>query len=309
VARGRMQSELAAGKLDDAGRMLNAFRNVGIAPEAIAAVEAQIAAARPRWLIAQTRAAIASGDTTTANQLMAQLAAGGGDRAALTELRRAMDAHSTEATLGELAARARAAIAAGALLDPAADSARARVVAMQQLDRNHPLTLAAQRELHGALIARAQSAASAAQFDTARQLLDAAAELGGGAELAAARKQLQDSLEAARQRSAAAAAREAQAARAAQLPAAEDFVRAKPLAPLSAPYPPRALADGVHGYVIVEFTLDLKGRASEARAVESDPPKVFDDAALTAVRSGRYDTSALGQPARSRRARIRISFK
>ena len=311
VARTRIQADLSAGKLDEAGRLLGAFRNVGIAPEELAAQESAIAAARPRWLVAQTRAAIASGDTATATQLLAQLAAGNSERNVLADLHHQLDASTTHRTLADMAARVHASIVAGALLNPDADSAQGRVQAMQQTDRADPLTLAAQRELQAALLARARSASHAAKFDQAQQLLASAAEYGNSAELATARKQLQDDTQAAQGRATAAAdaARQAQQQTAAADSTATDFIRAKPLKPLSAAYPQQAFDAGIHGYVIVEFMLSPKGKAIDPHVVEADPAKTFDAAALQAVRSGRYDTTALADPAKAQRARIRISFK
>ena len=310
VARARLQSDLGTGKLDEAGRLVAAFRNAGIARDELAAFDAQIAAARPRWLVSQVRAAIASGDANTATQLMAQLAAGGGDRGVLAQLRRELEASNTQNTLAELAARVHTAISAGALLNPDPDNAQARVLAMQQLDRIHPLTLAAQRELQAALLARARSLARAAQFDQAQQLLATAANFGNGAELANARKQLQDDMQAAQNRAAAeTAARDAQKQAATADSAPADFIRAKPLAPITMAFPQQAFDAGLHGYVIVEFMLNPKGRALDPRVVEAVPARVFDAAALQAVRSGRYDTSALSEPDKAQRARIRIVFK
>ena len=311
VARARMQSDLGAGKLDDASHLLAAFRDVGFAADQLAALESAIASARPRWLISQTRAAIVSGDTGTATQLMAQLAAGGGDRSVVTELRHELDVSNTRNTLTDLAARVHTAIGAGALLNPDPDNAQARVQAMQQLDRNHPVTLAAQRELQAAILTRAHSATRAAQFDQAQQLLTAAADYGSGAELATARNQLQDEMQAAQSRTVAAAAavRDAQKQATAANQAPADFIRARPVAPISVAFPQQAYDAGQHGYVIVEFMLNPKGKALEPHVVEADPSRIFDAAAMQAVRSGRYDTSALTDPGKAQRARIRISFK
>jgi protein TonB len=203
------------------------------------------------------------------------------------------------------------AIGAGALLNPDPDNAQAHVQAMQQLDRNDPFTLAAQRELQAAVLARARAADKNGQFDLAQQLLATAAEYGNGNDLASARRQLQDDLQAAQSRAAAAAAaqREAQQQATASKNAPADFIRARALKPLAAAYPQQAFEAGVHGYVIVEFMLNAKGKALDPKVVEAEPARVFDAAALQAVRSGRYDASALADPARPQRARIRISFK
>ncbi|MGB8692715.1 MAG: energy transducer TonB [Steroidobacteraceae bacterium] len=310
VARARIQSDLNAGKLDDATRLLNSFRGVGLDAGATSKLEADIAAARPRWLIAQTRTALANNELDTAAQLIAQIAAGGADRLALADLRRSLEAHTGELQLAEMAARTRAAIAAGTLLEPAAESARARLQTMQQANRGHPLTLGVQHELQVALLARAQAALRNQQPDAAQPWLNAAAELGASGELTAVRKQLQGELDAGSQRAAAAAAAAQLASEPADTAVAQPAViNARPVRALDAVYPPKALKLGQQGRVVVEFTLDRKGRASEPRVVEASLPGVFDAAALQAVRGGRYDTAALGSSGLPRRARLLVSFK
>jgi len=310
VARARIQSDLNAGKLDEATRLLDTFRGVGLDAGATGKLAMDIAAARPRWLIAQTRAALANNELDTAAQLIAQIAAGGAERVALADLRRSLETHSSDVQLADMAVRTRAAITAGALLEPATESARARLQAMQQVNRNHPLTISVQHELQSALLTRAQAALRNQQPDSAQPWLNVAAELGASSELSAARKQLQNELAAGSQRATATAA----AARLASEPAGNtaappDFISARPTRALDAIYPPRALKLGQQGRVVVEFTLDAKGRASEATVVEASLPGVFDAAALQAVRGGRYDTAALGSSGLPRRARLLVSFK
>ena len=315
VARARIQSDLTAGRLDEATRLLAAFHDVGVNNEATGKIEADIAAARPKWLVAQARTALAAGDTATAEPLIAQIAAGGGDHAVLAELRRTLDARTAEAQLTELAARTRAAIAAGALLEPANDNARAHLTAMQQLNRNLALTATVQHELMNALIARAQNAGRAGQLDIEQQYLNAAGEYGTTNELSAARRQLQTALDAARDKAAAAAApaHEPQPvstvprAAAAALPA--DYIAARPVQALNASYPPQALEAHQSGYVIVEFMLNARGRAGDPHVIESSPPGVFDHAAVEAVRSSRFDTAKLAPGGTSQRARVRLTFK
>jgi TonB family protein len=309
VARTRIQSDIAAGKPDEATRLVAAFRDAGFAADGVAKLQADITAARWRALPAQARAAIANGDVDAANQLITQYAAAGGDRATLADLHHTVETYNATAELNGLGARARTAISSGALLEPATENARDLVQAMVQQNRTNPLTVTLQHELQVALLARAQSTSHAGQFDIAQQFLGAAAEYGANSDVANARHQLQSDMDAARERSAAAAPAPAAAPAATSTAAQPEYLLAKPLKPLTAVYPPQALQSGQAGYVIVEFMLDSKGRASKTTVVESSPPGVFDAAAKTAVNSGRYDTSALGGADKARRTRIRISFK
>jgi periplasmic protein TonB len=87
------------------------------------------------------------------------------------------------------------------------------------------------------------------------------------------------------------------------------FVAARAVRPLNATYPERAATAGVQGYVIVEFTLNADGRATDVSVAESQPANVFDRVATDAVRSGRFDASMLGSSGQPRRARLRLTFK
>lgn len=53
-------------------------------------------------------------------------------------------------------------------------------------------------------------------------------------------------------------------------------------------FPPAAAAQHIEGYVVVKYDVTVDGTVTNAAVVESDPPGVFDDAALTAVRSWRF---------------------
>ncbi len=55
-------------------------------------------------------------------------------------------------------------------------------------------------------------------------------------------------------------------------------------------YPGTALRAGLEGEVVVEFAVSHDGSVSAARVVESQPPGVFDMAALRAVRNTRYQS-------------------
>ena len=280
VASARIKSDLAVGRFDDASRLLAAFQGKGIAERELAALQSDLAAARPRWLAAQARAAIANGDTEAADRFTAQLAATGTDHATLTDLQQSLQGKQTEARLVALARRVHVAVAAGALQGPAPDSAEALVLEMQQIDPAHALTNGAQQELQNALAERAHSQQEAAAARAAAAPTPAATPEPAPTPAAQA-----------------------------PAPAQEQYVAARSLAPLAVSYPQRALEAGQQGYVIVEFTLAADGHAGNARVVESSPPAIFDAAALQAVRRGRFDTSALGSPAKPRLARLRISFR
>lgn len=53
-------------------------------------------------------------------------------------------------------------------------------------------------------------------------------------------------------------------------------------------YPRRALSRGIEGYVLLEFTVTRTGAVKDPVIVESDPPNVFDDAAIRAALKFKY---------------------
>jgi TonB family protein len=312
VARSRMQADLAAGRLDEAQRMLGIFKSAGVDADSARALDADIKAAQPKWYLAQTRRAIAAGDLTAAEQSLAQLAATGADRSTLQELRRAMDARQVDQQLASMGDEAHAAIAAGALLEPAASSARAKVLAMRQLNRSNAATVAAQRELQDALLSRAREALQAQQFDGAKRLVASAAEFGNSQDITDMNRRIQGESDQASARAAAAAAPPPApviATAAAATAGKADYVVAHSMKPLSVNYPARAAEQGTQGYVVVEFTLNANGSATEIKVVESKPAGMFERSATEAVSRGKFDTAALGDSLQPRRARMRVSFK
>jgi TonB family protein len=53
-------------------------------------------------------------------------------------------------------------------------------------------------------------------------------------------------------------------------------------------YPPQARAEGVEGYAVVRYDVDVEGRVGNARVVASSPQGVFDESALQAVSRWRF---------------------
>lgn len=53
-------------------------------------------------------------------------------------------------------------------------------------------------------------------------------------------------------------------------------------------YPPAAREAGIEGEVTLVYTVTAEGRVTDLRVLQSEPPGVFDQAALDAVRTWRY---------------------
>jgi TonB family protein len=321
VMKSRVQSDLAAGKLDDAQRLISEFKATNVDADGAKELDAQFVAARPKYYAARATEMIQSNDFVEADAMITQLATL--DRKGADDLRRTLEARkveqATQTQLAQLSASVKQAIDAGNLIEPANDSARSRLNAMRQVSRTHPLTLSAQRDLQASLLSHAQDQASKEQFEAASKLLTAAGDIAVTPEVTEAKKQLQGEIDAASQRAAAAAVAK-KAADAAQAAAAKEqgaasaaaaaptYLAARPTAPLKVVYPTNAMENKVQGYVVVEFMLMPDGRPQTPTVVDSSPARVFDKAAIEAVMGGRYDSSRLTN-AQPQHARVRITFR
>jgi len=75
-------------------------------------------------------------------------------------------------------------------------------------------------------------------------------------------------------------------------------------------YPPQALARGIEGYVVLEFTVTAAGTTRDPRVLEASPADVFDAAALAAAREFRYEPRMqAGAPVDVPGVRSRIRFQ
>jgi periplasmic protein TonB len=313
VARLRVQSEIAAGDADTAARLLAILQHADFAPEELRSLEAAVAAARPKQLVAQARSAMAAGNLPAARQLIDQLLALVGERSPVPELRKELDARKLDVELATDAEQVRAALAAGTLLEPESDNARTRFLVMRELSRTSPQTLAVQHELLLAFLRRAQGAISRQDFDGAQQTVTIAQDFGSKAELADTRGNLDAAISTKRAAEAAAAAAKATRASAPApdakaIAAAAIIVSPKPLHNLQVDYPPSALAENIQGYAIVEFTLNPNGSASAGAVVEAAPRHLFDSAALAAIKRATFSTQDLADPKKAQRARFKINF-
>ncbi len=82
----------------------------------------------------------------------------------------------------------------------------------------------------------------------------------------------------------------------------------QPLVQIPPIYPIRAAMMHIGGMVILEFTINELGRAQNPTVVKSDPPKIFDQAAIQAILSWRFKPKLVnGQPV-PRLARQRFDF-
>ncbi|WP_229659069.1 energy transducer TonB [Luteimonas terricola] len=196
------------------------------------------------------------------------------------------------------------------------DEAGRLAALVARADANHPALSRLQDTIAGASDAAqrrvAQQALSAEQEAERQRLLAAERERAQAEQQRQAAAQLVEQQQVAEREAAERADAERVAAeqRAAEQRAAEQRQAATPapaaaaptLRPLSTPapsYPTDALRAGQSGEVQVEFTVAPDGSISDARVVRADPPRVFDRAAVAAVRRWRFEPIA--EPVTTRR--------
>lgn len=313
IVAAQAQAQVKAGQIDDASKLLDMLRVAAPDDPALAALEADMAAARPKWLAARAREAISNDQIQAAERLIDELAALGTEKALVQDLRRSIDAQRRNADLSRAVADARASLAPALLLDASARGPAARLAALQQIDRRHAQVVSFQRDYQAALASAGRDATSAGDFTNAERYLAAAARLGNSRDITDARKALESARDAATAREQQRAEVVQRAARntppAATAAAAPPPTMPKPKKRSAPKYPAQAERDGVEGEVVVGFALTPEGRTRDLAVIESTPPGVFDEAAMDAVRGWRYGEISAADAARLPRTSVRLTFK
>lgn len=152
----------------------------------------------------------------------------------------------------------------------------------------------------------------------ARQQQEQQAQAQKAVELAAAQKAAAAKAEADKQAEAARAAQAAALAKAAPPPPPTPTAPPKPegetreaipMSPVSPTYPVQAAREQISGYAVVEFTVDSDGSIENPHVIDSSPRRVFDNAAVQAVRRAKFQPAMRDGQAVSSIVRRRIDFK
>ena len=70
----------------------------------------------------------------------------------------------------------------------------------------------------------------------------------------------------------------------------------KPINKMKLVYPRRALQRGIEGYVTLQFTITSAGTVSDIEVVEAKPSKIFNKAAMKAVKKLKYEPQPADVP-------------
>ena len=85
---------------------------------------------------------------------------------------------------------------------------------------------------------------------------------------------------------------------------------AVPMVRVPPQYPERAQQRGIEGRVLIEFTISKSGSVKDAKVIFAEPKRVFDKAALKAVRQWKYNPKIVnGKPVEQPGVKIAIPFR
>lgn len=199
-------------------------------------------------------------------------------------------AKAAQAENERLLGLARDRMASGALTDPAQDSAAYYLTQLQSSAPADAGLAQASRDLATRLLDRARGAIGAGRSADA----DLAAARHWGADPAAITALQQSS---------------ASKAQSPAVNAAALAAKLKQTRFADPEYPRSALKAGITGSVIVAYTVDTKGATRDAQIIESKPPGVFDDAAITAVKRWRYAPMVVNGTAVEVPVKTRVVFE
>ena len=237
-------------------------------------------------LLGEARRAGRAGQSAAEEKWLSAAGTAGASAQAIAEVRQQVtvdQANAAHKRLEQLLATAAARLQSGALLRPSGDSAAHYLT---EIAAEHPSPEVAQaaerlrKELAGALVTRAEAAAHAGQHAAAVEDLAAARHWG------ASEPTLQSAVTLAATPAPPTAAQLAQVA--------DQLRRTHYVSPV---YPQRALTDRIAGEVTVQYVVDRSGRTRDLQVVSANPARVFNGAALDAIRQWRYSPPKFrGQP-------------
>jgi TonB family protein len=245
-------------------------------------------------MLQKSSAAATRGDLAEAEQWLSQarqLGVSGVDFArAERDLKNSQRAKSGEAE--RLAALARERLAAGQLVAPEADSALFYVQALKSQYPSHTGLAPITDSLRAQLLTGAEEAAARKDVTLAQKMLDEARAMGAaGAGVEAASAAVNK------------AKRKAEAL--AKPQAVRDDMVVKSVTP---EYPSKAQRRQIEGYVDLHFTTNEAGEVVDVSVAKAEPPDMFEEAAIRALKKWKFKPLMIDGEASSQRLALRMRF-
>ena len=286
------QDKLTEPRNDSAAYYLTQARAAGVSAAALQPLSQEIY----KRLLLSARTAIDQRRFTDADRLLVDLRSVGAATAAIAGLQ-----HDLVAARGQQSAPAagqpqsldlaQSRLAQGKITEPDNDSALFYVNQLRAADPKNAALPRLASTVQAAILDQARAALDVAQPAKADALLQLAAGLGPSADLAALTQRL---------------AQTKQAAPGIPEVAEATLTRVKGI---QVDYPPDALRKNVEGWVELEYVVTADGKVASITAVNSNPPGVFDAAAIRALSRVRYKPVLQGGKPAAVGTKIRIAFK
>lgn len=181
----------------------------------------------------------------------------------------------------------------GQLIEPQGNNAVEALQAVLAVDPNSAAAKNEQQRLSLALLENTRTALAAGEIDRADVLATRAEQVLPGLPQT---KVLREQIGAAR----------AQREEASTVLQAASMPRTRQVPAI---YPRDALLNAIEGWVDLEFTISPEGVPSDITVKASEPRRVFDVAAVQALRQWRFEPIVRDGPPRARRAKLRMEFK
>lgn len=240
---------------------------------------------------AQAADALKRDQLELASALLGQARTLGVPAAELTAMNQTLASAQQRRSKDDLLQRVLQRTAENRLLEPADDSAKFHLQRLVELDAKFAGIPQAVAALGGRLTLDAQLATAEKNFDLATRLLAQAREIGfSGAAMESAEAKLAAALKPVERTPAAAPA-----------PRLARMVRPE--------YPQDALITGAEGWVNVSLSITPAGDVLDPRVVESSNGRLFDRAAISAVRKWKYEPFAAADPHSTQHVTVRVDFR
>jgi TonB family protein len=247
-------------------------------------------------MVQKSSQAAARGDTAEAEQWLAQARQLNVSGVDFAKAEREIKSAGQRAKSGEadrLAGLARQRLASGQLLSPESDSALFYIQSLKAQFPAHAGLAPAVDSLKAQLLTAAEAAATRKDIDAAQRMLDEARNLGAsGASFEAA--------------SAAVASARRKADALAQPQAVRDDMVVKSSTP---EYPSKAQRRKAQGFVDMHFTVNPAGEVVDVDVVKAEPPDMFEDAAVRAIKRWKFKPLVIDGEAVSQRLALRMRFQ
>ena len=172
------EAQLAQHRLDTAQQLADAARALNPDHPRVTFLTAQIGAQRERAVLGKAQRAAAGGDMNAALAVLDDATRGGHRSSLVDEARQQFAQKQVDERVADFVARARAALASGALLEPAEDNAYFYLESARALAPQDPAVQQLRADLNTRLEAEARQAVTAGNADAADRWTSAAAESG-----------------------------------------------------------------------------------------------------------------------------------